>query len=145
MVSLGSGLIFYPFQNMLKAPYRNNITLSPCHVFGHLPPFAFSILLIWIASIFYPAVCLYSPRSTNISLLSSPVISFLPNPRAVFQLFILNLFVMTHQFYLLLKFSLASLTLHFLAFSLIFTYSLCGIRRLTSPFWAGVSSVKWGV
>lgn len=90
---------------MLNAPYKNNIILSPCHVCGHLPPFAFSIILIWIASIFYATICFYSHQSTNISLLSLPVISFLPNPRAVFQLFILNLFVMTHWFYPLLKFS----------------------------------------
>ena len=84
MIRLGLRVPFLSFRERPKLSIQNHSFKLLCF-FYHLPPLA-SSLLICIASIFYPTVCLYSHSSTNISLLSSPVISFLPNPRAVFSI-----------------------------------------------------------
>ena len=83
-------------------------TLLICHVFfwspssscflnsfNHLPPFSHlqSAFILANLQIFV--------------FLSSPVTSSLPNPKAVFQLFILSLFMMMYWFYPLLQFSLS--------------------------------------
>lgn len=85
MISLGLRVPFLSFIERPKLSIQNHSFKLLCVFFYHLPPLA-SSLLICIASIFHPTICLYSHSSTNISLLSSPVIAFLPNPRAVFSI-----------------------------------------------------------
>lgn len=93
-LSLGLRDPCLPFIERSMLSFFKKITLPRYYVFDHLLPFA-SSLLIWIASIFDSTICFYSHWSTNISLLSSLVIS-LPNPRAFLHLLILNVFVMMH-------------------------------------------------
>lgn len=138
MISLGLRVPFLPFIERPNCLYK--ITLSGCCVF--LPSPSCGFLTSNLSCLHFLSHCLhlFSLLCQHLSLSSSVI--FLPNPRAVFfQLFILNIFVMMHW---------SSLFFHFCChgnFWIVLWFSTCslhGIRQVTSPFWAWISSSgKW--